>query len=67
MEPWPRSDVIPARMEGLVKKGLLHARTEAAEWLIPRGEDVPLPPDGYVMSFMHFHERGFATPTHKFL
>ena len=47
MEPWPRSDVVPARMEGLVKKGLLRARTEAAEWLIPGGEDVPSSPDGF--------------------
>jgi len=25
------------------------------------------PPDGYVVSFAHFHERGFTTPSHKFL
>jgi hypothetical protein len=25
------------------------------------------PPDGYVISFVHFHERGLATPTHRFL
>jgi len=28
---------------------------------------LPLPPDGYVVSFAHFHERGFVTPTHIFL
>ena len=26
-----------------------------------------MPPDGYVVSFAHFHERGFTTPAHKFL
>ena len=25
------------------------------------------PPDGYVVSFTHFHEHGLATPTDKFL
>ena len=34
---------------------------------LPREVDVPSPSDGYVVSFMHFHERGFATPAHKFL
>ena len=28
---------------------------------------MPSPPDGYVVSFTHFHKRGFATPAHKFL
>ena len=26
-----------------------------------------LSPEGYVVSFAHFHERGFAIPAHKFL
>ena len=64
MEPWPRSDVLHVRMEGLVKKGLLHARTAVMEWIIPGGEYGPLPPDGYVVYFVLFHERGFMTPPH---
>ena len=28
---------------------------------------MPSPPDGYVVSFAHFHERGFVTPAHRFL
>ena len=67
MEPWPRSDVLRARMEGLAKKRLLCARTTVNEWIIPGGEDVPSPPDGYVISFIPFHERGFTTPPHRFL
>ena len=39
----------------------------AEEWRLPGNEDVPSPPEGYVMSFAHFHERGFAIPAHKFL
>ena len=54
-------------MEGLVHRGLLHARTSAEEWLLPSNEDSPSPYDGYVVSFAHFHERGLATPAHKFL
>jgi hypothetical protein len=27
----------------------------------------PGPPDGYVISFVHFHEHGLANPAHRFL
>ena len=37
------------------------------EWILPDGEDEPSPPDGYVVSFVPFHERGFTTPPHRFL
>ena len=30
-------------------------------------EDSPSPPDGYVVSFAYFHERGLVTLAHKFL
>jgi hypothetical protein len=36
-------------------------------WILLRDEETPSPPDGYVISFMHFHERGLMTPTHRFL
>ena len=39
----------------------------AEEWLLPGEEDVSSPLDSYVVSFAHFHEHGFATPTHIFL
>jgi hypothetical protein len=45
-------------MEGLIKKGLLHARTAANEWIVLNNEDKPMPPDGCVVSFVPFHERG---------
>ena len=41
--------------------------TLAEEWLLPSEEDLSSPPNGYVVSFAHFHERGFTTPAHKFL
>ena len=54
-------------MEGLVKKGLLYARTVVNEWIVLGGEDVPSLLDGYVVSFIPFNERGFMTPPHRFL
>ena len=67
MEPWCRSSITPQRLEGLVRCGLLRPLTAAKEWRLPGDEDEPLPPKGYVMSFAHFHERGFAIPAHPFL
>ena len=67
MEPWCRSDVTLQRLEGLVRCGPLCMRTNAEEWRLPGNEDVPSLPEGYIVSFAHFHERGFATPAHKFL
>ena len=57
METWYHSDVTHARMEGLVKRGLLRGRTDAAEWLVPGREDASAPPDGYIISFAPFHEQ----------
>ena len=67
MEPWCRSDITLQHLEGLVCRGLLCARTAAEEWRLPDNEDASSSLDGYVVSFAHFHERGFATPAHKFL
>ena len=67
MDPWCHSNNTFQRMEGLIRRGILHARTSAEEWLLPGEEDLPSPPDGYVVSFAHFHEHGFMTPAHRFL
>ena len=67
MEPSCRSSISPQRLEGLVRRGLLHPQIDAEEWRLPGNEDEPSPPEGYVVSFAHFHERGFAIPAHKFL
>ena len=67
MEPWCRSNITPQCLEGLVRHGLLRPLTAAEERRLPGDEDGPSPPEGYVMSFAHFHERGFAIPAHKFL
>ena len=67
MELWCRSNMSPQCLEGLVHHGLLRSLTAAEEWRLPGDEDEPLSPKGYVVSFAHFHEQGFAVPTHKFL
>jgi hypothetical protein len=54
-------------MKGLIKKGLLHVRTATNEWLVPDNKDEPMPQDGYTVSFVPFHERDLATPSHWFL
>jgi hypothetical protein len=36
------------------------------EWIILGNEDEPNPPTSYVVSFTHFHERGFGTPASDF-
>ena len=55
MDPWCRSDITFQRMEGLIRRSLLRARTMAKEWLLPSEEDMLSLPDGYVVSFAHFH------------
>ena len=66
MDSWYRFDVTHARMEGLIKHGLLCGRTDAVEWLMPGREDAPMRPNGYVVSFVPFHENGLAVPPHLF-
>ena len=55
MDPWCRFDITFQRMEGLVHRGLLHVRTSDEEWLLPSNEDLPSPPDGYMVPFAQFH------------
>ena len=67
MEPWCRSNITPQHLEGLVHRGLLRPLSVVEQWRLPGDEDEPSPPEGYVVSFALFHERGFAVPAHKFL
>lgn len=68
MDRWLRSKCGATRLEGLVHGGLVPARSDALEWILPdEDERIPRPPDGYVVTFTHFHERGLASPPHWFL
>ena len=50
-------------MEGLIRRGLVYTWTATEEWRLPSEEDMLSSPNGYVMSFAHFHERGFVVPS----
>jgi desulfoferrodoxin (superoxide reductase-like protein) len=67
MDPWGCSSFTNKIASWLVEVGLLHPVTNAAhpEWIILGNEDELTPP-GYVVSFAHFHERGFRTPVSNF-
>jgi hypothetical protein len=68
MDLWNSSNCTHSHLEGLIHRGLLCVRTDAHEWRVPPAEHYFLvPPDGYVVSFAPFHERGFTVPPHCFL
>jgi hypothetical protein len=67
---WERSSVSRLALGDLVSAGQLAANEEGrpAEWIVPpAGDRAPNPPDGYVVSFIRFHERGFAAPASHFM
>jgi hypothetical protein len=67
---WERSSVNRLALSDLVSAGQLAAIEEGrpAEWIVPpAGDHAPNPPEGYVVSFIRFHERGFAAPASRFM
>jgi hypothetical protein len=69
MDLWPCSSFTQRDANDLVQRGLLRpVITDAAqpEWRLPGNEDHPNPLPYYVMSFAHFHERGFEILASKF-
>jgi hypothetical protein len=67
---WERSSVTRLALGDLVSAGQLAANEEGrpAEWIVPlAGDRAPNPPNGYVVSFIRFHERGFAAPANRFM
>jgi hypothetical protein len=67
MSNWMRSNISREQLLRLVEAGQLPPLTEAIEWIIPADESVRHPPNGYVVSFMVFHERGFSVPVDRFI
>jgi hypothetical protein len=67
---WERSTVTTLSLNLLVAGGQLAANVDGqpAEWIVPSERDrFPNPPFGYVVSFVRFHERGFAAPASRFM
>ena len=69
VDPWGPSDVTVEMLQSLVDGGLLRSITDPnrPEWIAPSGEPEPRPHDGYVVSFISFHERGLGVPADRFL
>jgi hypothetical protein len=67
---WAHSSVTERKLEELVRDGLLRPRVSRTQpkWRVPPSDHrEPVPPEGYVVSFMAFHERGFGMPTSPFM
>jgi hypothetical protein len=67
---WERSTVTRLALNELFSAGQLAANEEGrpAQWIVPpAGDHAPNPPEGYVVSFVRFHKRGFAAPASHFM
>jgi hypothetical protein len=68
--PWSRSTVTEFALHELENGGQLASNVggQPAAWIVPPAMDREAnPPYGYVVSFIRFHERGFAAPASLFL
>jgi hypothetical protein len=67
---WPRSTETRLALSELVTAGQLAENEDGrpAAWIEPPARDrEPNLPFGYVVSFIHFHERGFAAAASRFM
>ena len=69
VDPWEPSDVSVEVLQSLVDDGLLRPITDPdrPEWIAPLGELEPRPREGYIVSFVSFHERGLGMPADRFM
>ena len=68
--PWGKSTATAAVLEQLVAERLLpmNSNSERPVWIPPRPEETkPNPPDGYIVSLVRLHERGFGIPMGRFM
>ena len=68
-DPWGPSDVSEETLQSLVDDGLLCPVTDPnrPEWIAPSGEPELRPRDGYIVSFVSFHERGLGLLADRFM
>ena len=67
---WGRATATAVVLEQLVANRLLPVviNSERPAWIPPRQEETePNPPDGYVVSLVRLHERGFGIPVGRFM
>jgi hypothetical protein len=70
MDVWAHFSVMERKLEKLVRDGLLRPRTSRTqpEWRVPPSDHRELaPPEGYMVSFVAFHERGLGVPPSHFM
>jgi hypothetical protein len=65
MSNWTRSNVSREQLLHLVEAGQLPPLTAVVEWKVPGDESVP--PKGFVVLFVAFHEHGFSIPARRFI
>ena len=68
--PWGKSTATEAVLEQLVVDLLLpmNISSEWPAWIPPWPEETePNPPEGYVVSLVRLHERGFVVPVSRFM
>jgi hypothetical protein len=69
-DAWANSLIIERRLEVLVRDGLLRPKMSQTqpEWrALPSDHRELAPPEGYVVSFICFHERGFGMLASPFM
>jgi hypothetical protein len=69
-DTWARSSVMERKLEELVRDSLLRSRASRSqsEWRVPPSDHrEPAPPEGYVVSFVAFHEMGLRMPPSQFM
>jgi hypothetical protein len=67
---WRKSTATAAVLEQLADKRLLPVNNNPSRpvWIPPRPEEVELnPPNGYIVSLVRLHERGFGVPVSRFM
>jgi hypothetical protein len=65
-QDWTPSTITPSHLQKLVKQGFM-AAAELAAYHVPEDPTFPTPMKGNMVSFVAFYERGFSTPSHRFL
>jgi hypothetical protein len=69
-DAWVRSSMMERKLEELVRDGLLRPRASRSqpEWRVPPSDhQEPVPPEGYVVSFVASHERGLRMQPSQFM
>ena len=68
-DPWDPSDVTVETLQSLIDGGLLRPVTDPnrPEWIALLGEPEPRPRDGYIVSFVSFHEHSLGVPVDQFM